>query len=432
MGYKALVRSKSILVELAKRSYCTTAPNNDDIIQINSRSYTPDEFTNVSPKILTYVNRNLHLQKKHPLCLVREKIVDYFYKSYLNVKGSPVFSVYDRLSPVVTVKQNFDDLLIPPEHPSRAKSDCYYVNKSTLLRAHTTAHQTDLIRSGLDNFLVVGEVYRRDAIDSTHFPVFHQMDALRSQTREQLFPDQPDLDIFERRGGPEGGKQPCHTLEAVKVMEYQLKHALVGMVKSLFGENIDYRWVDTEFPFTQPSWELEVFWNNDWMEVLGCGIVRQEIMTSAGSANSVAYAFGMGLERLAMALYNIPDIRLFWSEDSGFLNQFKPKDPKRIIKYRPISIFPQCTNDLSFWLPDEKVATYSDNDLYDIVRDIGGDLIEQVELTDKFIHPKTGRSSRCYSIVYRHMERTLTQEEVNAVHKKIEEAVTTKLKAEMR
>lgn len=93
------------------------------------------------------------------------------------MKGSPVFSVYDRLSPVVSVAQNFDSLLIPAGHPSRARSDCYYINKNTLLRAHTTAHQCDLIKAGLDNFIVIGEVYRRDEIDSTHYPVFHQVES---------------------------------------------------------------------------------------------------------------------------------------------------------------------------------------------------------------------------------------------------------------
>lgn len=228
-----------------------------------------------------------------------------------------------------------------------------------------------------------------------------QIDALRSQTKDQLFPDQSDLDIFERDYKPiayklkdycpseeqialqktciESAKQPCHTLEAVKVMEYQLKHALVGMVKHLFGENIDYRWVDAYFPFTQPSWELEVFYNDKWMEVLGCGIVRNEILLEAGSTNAIAYAFGLGLERLAMALYNIPDIRLFWSRDTGFLSQFESKDSTRILKYKPISVFPQCVNDLSFWLPNGlTTGEFSNNDFYDLVRDVGGDIIEQV------------------------------------------------------
>lgn len=79
------------------------------------------------------------------------------------------------MDPIVTVKQNFDSLLIPADHPSRKKSECYYINRSYMLRAHCTAHQVDLLRSGLDNFLIVGDVFRRDEIDSSHFPVFHQV-----------------------------------------------------------------------------------------------------------------------------------------------------------------------------------------------------------------------------------------------------------------
>jgi phenylalanyl-tRNA synthetase alpha chain len=84
------------------------------------------------------------------------------------------------------VKQNFDNLLIPPGHESRKKSDCYYINRDYLLRAHTTAHQSELIRMGLNNFLIVGDVYRRDETDSTHYPVFHQVDAVRLCSQHEV------------------------------------------------------------------------------------------------------------------------------------------------------------------------------------------------------------------------------------------------------
>lgn len=79
-----------------------------------------------------------------------------------------------------------------------------------------------------------------------------------------------------------------------------------------------------------------MFFNDKWLEVLGCGIMRQEIVEKSGASNRIGWAFGLGLERLAMCLYNIPDIRLFWSKDSGFLNQFKVDDPKTPIKYKVI------------------------------------------------------------------------------------------------
>lgn len=145
------------------------------VIELNNNKYESDDFSNLSPKICSYIGRNIYLQKSHPLSLIRQRITNYFYQEYTNPKGSPLFSVYDSLSPIVTTKQNFDSLLIPENHPSRAKSDCYYLNREYLLRAHCTAHQVDLLRSGLDNFLVVGDVYRRDEIDATHFPVFHQV-----------------------------------------------------------------------------------------------------------------------------------------------------------------------------------------------------------------------------------------------------------------
>jgi phenylalanyl-tRNA synthetase alpha chain len=152
----------------------STKPS-ESVIELNNDKYEIDDFSNITPKIANFIGRNLHLQEHHPLSMIRQRIVKYFYNAYGNPRGNPVFSVYDNLSPVVTVEQNFDSLLIPQDHPSRAKSDCYYVNREHLLRAHCTAHQVDLLRSGLDNFLVFGDVYRRDEIDSTHFPVFHQV-----------------------------------------------------------------------------------------------------------------------------------------------------------------------------------------------------------------------------------------------------------------
>ncbi|CAG9792867.1 unnamed protein product [Diatraea saccharalis] len=429
-----LIRSNNVYITLLHRCKYSTVPKSISTIHINGKDFKSDDYSNITPKILTYLGRNLHLQKGNPLSMVRQRIVNYFYKSFTH-RGNPIFSIYDNLSPIVTVKQNFDDLLIPLHHPSRAKQDCYYINKDLLFRAHMTAHQSELLRAGLNNFLMIGDVYRRDEIDSTHFPVFHQVDAVRSQRKEELFNSNPDLEIFEPSFDTkkpkvlnditDSSKQSCHTLEATKLMETQLKSHLIGLIQALFGKDIKYRWVDAYFPFTHPSWELEIFYENKWMEVLGCGIVRNEILAAAGPNNSIAYAFGLGLERLAMALYNIPDIRLMWSKDSGFLNQFANKDVDAKITYKPISLYPQCVNDISFWLPNDlTIDTFMSNDFYDLVRDIGGDIIEQVKLKDKFVHPKTKKHSVCYSIVYRHLERTLTQFEVNKIHKEIEKAVT--------
>ena len=93
------------------------------------------------------------------------------------------------------------------------------------------------------------------------------------------------------------------------------------------------------FPFTHPSWELEVFYNDQWLELLGCGIIRQEILQKAGAFERMGWAFGLGLERLAMCLYKIPDIRLFWSTDTGFLHQFETDDENSPVQYKVRLIF---------------------------------------------------------------------------------------------
>ncbi|XP_063217966.1 probable phenylalanine--tRNA ligase, mitochondrial, partial [Bacillus rossius redtenbacheri] len=236
--------------------------------------------------------------------------------------------------------------------------------------------------------------------------------------------------VFEHGGTRTDSKQREHTLEATEAVSHELKNSLVGLARSLFGEEAELRWVDTYFPFTHPSWELEVRWGGEWLELLGCGVVEHRILQTAGAVGHIGWAFGVGLERLAMLLYGIPDIRLFWSKDSGFLSQFQGKKPEDRITYTPVSIYPQCANDISFWLPQDQ--TFSPNDFYDLARSIGGDIIEQVSLIDVFTHPGTRRTSHCYRVVYRHMERTLAQEEVNAVHARIERAAASRLNVTVR
>lgn len=401
-------------------------------VEVLGHSYPRDDFTNVTAKILSKVGRNLHNQSHHPLWLIKERIKAHFYSSYIAHRGNPTFSVYDNLSPVVTIEQNFDSLLIPADHPSRKRGDNYYLNRGTMLRAHTSAHQRELVRSGLDAFLVAGDVYRRDEIDSSHYPVFHQMEGVRLYSNHELFAQVrsgEDLSLFERGGRRTPEKQESHTLEAVKLVEFDLKQTLTRLVRHLFGEELEIRWVDCYFPFTHPSFEMEVRFQGDWLEVLGCGVMEQELVDSAGAGNKLGWAFGLGLERLAMVLYGIPDIRLFWSQDERFLKQFRLTDINQPIAFQSLSKYPPLMNDISFWLPAEG---FSSNDFYDLVRSTGGDLVEKVTLEDNFTHPKTQRQSHCYRIVYRHMERTLTQEEVRVIHEAIERAAEQELGVEGR
>lgn len=157
----------------------TTELKENDTFNICGKNYIRDNFTNVTPHVLSFVSRNLHNERNHPLNLLKHRIIRYMYGTYVNRRGNPIFSVYDDLLPVVTTYQNFDSLLVPLDHPSRKKSDSYYINSSFLLRPHTSAHQNELIKSGLDHFLVIGDVYRRDEIDTKHYPVFHQCEAVR-------------------------------------------------------------------------------------------------------------------------------------------------------------------------------------------------------------------------------------------------------------
>ncbi|MCI4374816.1 hypothetical protein PGIGA_G00010440 [Pangasianodon gigas] len=396
-------------------------------VEILGHVYPRDGMTNVTPKILSMVGRELHNQTHHPLWIIKERIKEHFYRSYTSRTGTPLFSVHDNLSPVVTVEQNFDSLLIPKDHPSRKKGDNYYLNQTHMLRAHTSAHQRELVRAGLDRFLVAGDVYRRDEIDASHYPVFHQMEGVRLFTNHELFArveNGEDLSLFEHSGRRTPQKQETHTLEAVKLVEFNLKHTLTQLIRHLFGEELEIRWVECYFPFTHPSFEMEVRFQGDWLEVLGCGVMEQELLHSAGAGNKIGWAFGLGLERLAMVLFGIPDIRLFWSKDERFLKQFRLANINDSVTFQALSKYPPLFNDISFWLPAEG---YTENDFYDLVRSIGGDLVEKVTLQDQFTHPKTKKVSHCYRIVYRHMERTLSQEEVRLIHQAIEQAAEQEL-----
>uniref|UniRef100_A0A8C3H9W0 Phenylalanine--tRNA ligase, mitochondrial n=1 Tax=Chrysemys picta bellii TaxID=8478 RepID=A0A8C3H9W0_CHRPI len=379
-------------------SFVAKTPTSNTV-ELLGKAYPRDDYSNVTEKILSKVGKNLHNQRYHPLWLIKERIKDHFYKQYIGRFGTPLFSVYDDLSPVVTVEQNFDRLLIPQDHPSRRKGENYYMNHIHMLRAHTSAHQWDLMHSGLDAFLVVGDVYRRDTIDSSHYPIFHQMEGVRLFSNHELFSNIKDgesLQLFEQ-GHRTAHKQETHTMEAVRLVEFNLKQVLTKLVTNLFGDGLEIRWVDCYFPFTHPSFEMEINFQGEWMEVLGCGVMEQQLVNSGREGCSCP--------------------------------PFKKHFQLGAMSQAPLSKYPPVINDISFWLPSEK---YSENDFYDLVRTIGGDLVEKVVLIDKFTHPKTKKVSHCYRITYRHLERTLTQLEVNRLHRAIEESAVQELGVEGR
>jgi phenylalanyl-tRNA synthetase alpha chain len=148
-------------------------------LRLFGKEYPTSAITNIGPGLLSKLDKKLHQQWNHPLGILRSKIEASFNRRYMTADGKPLFTSFTSLCPVVTVQQNFDDLLIPLDHPGRQPTDTYYINDQYLLRTHTTAHEVELIRKGYTAFLTSGDVYRRDEIDTSHYPVFHQMEGVR-------------------------------------------------------------------------------------------------------------------------------------------------------------------------------------------------------------------------------------------------------------
>ncbi|KAI1745434.1 phenylalanyl-tRNA synthetase mitochondrial precursor [Xylaria scruposa] len=437
--------------------------------EINGKKYKTDSWFNAPPNIIDKVPRRLHLQKDHPVYITRQIIESVF--------PPPTFKYHNDLNPVVTTHQNFDSLGFPKDHTGRAKSDTYYVNCDTLLRTHTSAHQAETFRANLsDGYLISADVYRRDEVDRSHYPIFHQMEGARSWDRTKvpngdvaaaIWSDieklpkhnievqDPNPPFHHERNPLQEGHHSAAEAEAIAA---HLKRSLELMVVEIFtraqaaarkadpnfvDEPLQVRWVEAYFPFTSPSWELEVYYDGDWLEVLGSGVVKQDLYINAGVPNQLGWAFGIGLDRIAMLLFKIPDIRLFWSQDDRFLSQFKGVSDNldSLRRFAPFSKYPGCYKDVSFWLKSTSAAggntkanvhDFHENDVMEIVRSVAGDVVEDVKLFDEFTHPKTGRKSMCYRINYRSLERTLTNSETNYLHSEVEKVLVRKLGVEIR
>ncbi|XP_049848818.1 phenylalanine--tRNA ligase, mitochondrial-like [Schistocerca gregaria] len=377
-------------------------------------TYRSHPCFNLSSLVESKLGKNLHLLSGHPIHTVSYLIQKYFKTAHLERmrqalsadesinKADICVKCFDRLSPIVTKFQNFDNLLFPLDHISRNPTDTYYLDDTHMLRCHTTAHQSQIIPtlSHRELALIVGDVYRRDTIDHCHYPVFHQLDAVR------LFDQRPDM-------SDDG------------YIVQDLKEALDGMIRYLFSDSVKIRWVDAYFPFTHPSFEMEIFVNGNWLEILGCGVIHPLILSQTGCKYRRGWAFGIGLERITMSLFNIPDIRLFWSEDPRFKSQFVPE---KVTPFKPFSNQPSCFKDISFWIHD----SYQSNDLFEIIRQETNEMAEAVTLIDTFRHPVTQRESHCYRIHYRSMHSTLTNEQVDELQNNLRQQIVEKLKVELR
>lgn len=185
---------------------------------------TDDPNNNVTPYIEKLVGRNLHRIPNHPLNIIKRKIEGYF------LALDDQFETFDSLDPVVTCTACFDDLNIPAGHPARKPSDTYYLSDSTLLRTHTSAHQSELMRKGHERFLCTGDVYRRDEIDASHYPAFHQMEGVKLMAAHADMPAKIS-------------REEWLASDACARTGEDLKNTLEGLVDTLFGP-VEKRWVE--------------------------------------------------------------------------------------------------------------------------------------------------------------------------------------------
>ncbi len=233
---------------------------------------------------------------KHPLSIVLDEIKEIFIGMGFEIADGPE---------VETDYYNFEALNIPKDHPARDTQDTFYINENILLRTQTSPVQVRVMEQKKPPIRIIspGRVYRSDALDATHSPLFHQIEGL----------------VVEK-----------------SITFHDLTGTLETFIKRLYGEDSVVRFRPHHFPFTEPSAEVDVQCFNckgegcrlckgeGWIEILGCGMVHPKVLSNCGIDPEVysGFALGMGLERVVMRRYNIDDIRLFYENDVRFLKQF--------------------------------------------------------------------------------------------------------------
>jgi len=220
---------------------------------------------------------------RHPLITTTEKIIDLFLGlGYQVSEGPEIENDY----------YNFEALNIPPDHPARDMQDTFYLGGEHLLRTHTSPVQIRCLKSQNPPVRIVspGRVYRRDAVDATHSPVFHQIEVLAIDER---------LDFSHLRG------------------------TVMAFLKAFFGD-LPIRFRASYFPFTEPSAEVDVQWRGKWLEVMGCGMVDPAVLEGLGidPEKYSGFAAGLGVERFCMVRHGVDDIRKLYTSDLRFLEQF--------------------------------------------------------------------------------------------------------------
>jgi len=225
----------------------------------------------------------------HPVTKTMRRIEQFFAKAGYSVEVGP--EIEDDY-------HNFEALNIPGHHPARAMHDTFYFDENTLLRTHTSPVQVRTMEQGKPPFRMIcpGRVYRCDS-DQTHTPMFHQVEGL---------------------------------LVEENVSFADLKSTVEDFLQVFFERDLKVRFRPSYFPFTEPSAEVDIEWGRDadgnvkWLEVMGCGMVHPEVFKSSGidSEKYAGFAFGLGVERLAMLRYGVNDLRMFFENDLRFLKQF--------------------------------------------------------------------------------------------------------------
>jgi len=325
------------------------------------------------------------------------------------VKKIEAFKGFDdiKIPEIIPTKILFDLFNMPPGHPARSRSDTYYVDEDNVLRTHDTVFwyyylnhpeiREKISKSRDFGVICYGKVYRKDEIDRHHMNVFHQFGGL------YLAPDDKKTTTLD-----------------------DLKNVLGEVAKSVFGPDIEYNFTPETFPYTDPSIEMNIKIKGEWMEMVGSGLPRKDVLKNFGVTGYNGWAFGFGLERLAIVSMNLPDIRLLWSSDPRVKRQLRLGS-----SYKDVSKYPPVVRDISFVVDKGFIP----NDYFDLIRDVGGDMVEEVKLIDTYENKeKFGRDKVSYAfrIIYRSTERTLVSEEVDKIHKEVEERTKNEFKAVVR
>lgn len=333
------------------------------------------------------------------------------YELVQRILGLPDFKDFDviEVPEIVPAEISFDLFDFPPDHPARSKSDTYYVDEDNVLRTHTTVMwyyylNNEGVKKRIKQnkpvaSLSYGKVFRKDEIDRQHMNVFHQMDGWYLCPKDQKVITTADL-----------------------------QNVLIKIAQAIFGKDVKYRFNEDSFPYTTPSLEMEIYKDGEWVEILGSGVVKDSVLDKLGvdSAKYNGWAFGSGLERLAIISMELPDIRLLWSDDPRVKKQLKLDN-----KYEEVSKYPPITRDISFIVNNNFVP----NNYFDLIRDIGGNLVEEVKLLDTYANPDkfgSDKVSYTYRIIYRSNERTLLSEEVDVIQGKIYQQTAAQFGAELR